>query len=451
MIKKIIKHLLPKSVLLGYHNMRAHLTALFFGFPGRRLQVIAVTGTNGKSTVVSMIGQLLIRQGQKVGWASTASIRIGDSEKLNDTKLTTVSPAYLQRLLKRMVKAGCHYAIIEASSEGLAQGRLNGIPIQTAVFTNLTPEHIEAHGSFEKYARAKEKLFSKVSSAKKGKGVRCLVVNIDDPQAGRFLAYQVERAVGCTLELNPKVPASASQLIIRQAKIVQEADSYSEFQIDNTGFHLNMIGRFNIMNSLQSIAVVEQLGHPLAAIAETLPTIERIPGRLEFIEAGQPFKVLVDYAPEPASMAALYSLIPKFKARKIIHVFGSCGGGRDKARRPLLGKWVAERADLAIITNEDPYDEPPEKIINDIYQGALQADPKKASVEKIPDRRQAIQQALIAARPGDVVLITGKACEQWIMGKNGQKIPWDDRKVIRELFKEIAVEKPNLGKNQKNI
>jgi UDP-N-acetylmuramoyl-L-alanyl-D-glutamate--2,6-diaminopimelate ligase len=340
-----------------------------------------------------------------------------------------------------MVTAGCRYAILEASSEGLAQGRLNGIPIQTAVFTNLTPEHIEAHGSFEKYAQAKAKLFNKVSVNYPQDGIRCLVVNIDDQQAGRFLAYPVERVVGCTLKSEYKPPASVSQLIIRQAKIIQETDSHSDFRIDNTDFHLNIVGRFNVMNALQSIAVVEQLGYPLASIAETLPTIEQIPGRLEFIDAGQPFKVLVDYAPEPASLRALYSLLPRFKANKIIHVFGSCGGGRDQARRPVLGKWISERADLAFITNEDPYDEPPEKIINDIYQGALRANPKKAKVEKVLDRRQAIKQALNSAQAGDLVLITGKACEQWIMGKNGQKTPWDDRQVVRELLAEKTVEK----------
>jgi UDP-N-acetylmuramoyl-L-alanyl-D-glutamate--2,6-diaminopimelate ligase len=154
---------------------------------------------------------------------------------------------------------------------------------------------------------------------------------------------------------------------------------------------------------------------------------------MEFIPLKLPFQVLVDYAPEPASMAALYSILPSLNANRIIHVFGSAGGGRDKARRPILGKFVAERADIAIVTNEDPYDEPPEQIIDQIIAGTVTANPKKAHVEKILDRRSAIQRALSLAKPGDLVVITGKASEQWLMGANGQRTAWDDRAVVRDL------------------
>jgi UDP-N-acetylmuramoyl-L-alanyl-D-glutamate--2,6-diaminopimelate ligase len=187
------------------------------------------------------------------------------------------------------------------------------------------------------------------------------------------------------------------------------------------------------MNALEAVAVVEQLGWKLPDIIPHLAKIKAIPGRMEFLELSLPFRVLVDYAPEPASMTALYSILPGLNAQRIIHVFGSAGGGRDQARRPVLGKFVAEHADIAIVTNEDPYDEPPEQIIDQIIIGANTANPKKAQIEKIIDRRTAIRRALSLAKPGDLVVITGKASEQWLMGPNGQRIAWDDRTVVREL------------------
>ncbi|MFA6198271.1 MAG: UDP-N-acetylmuramoyl-L-alanyl-D-glutamate--2,6-diaminopimelate ligase [Patescibacteria group bacterium] len=434
-MKAFIRRLLPKSLLNIYHHIRAWLTAWMFRFPARHLIVVGVTGTNGKTTVVSMIGQLLQLLGQPVGWISTATISIKGEEQLNKTKLTTASPKYLQATLRRMVRAGCKYAIIEASSEGLAQGRLNGIPIRGTVFTNLTPEHIESHGSFEKYTLAKERLFKKVRRAQNSPSF--IIVNGDDKSAPRFLAYAADQRIACSLA-NPAsndFPTDTKQLI---GKISKSDLSGSEFTIDDQTTHLPLIGRFNVMNALEAVAVVEQLGWKLSDILPHLAEIKAIPGRMEFLSLGLPFQILVDYAPEPASMAALYTILPKLKVNRIIHVFGSAGGGRDKSRRPVLGKFIAERADIAIVTNEDPYDEPPEQIIDQIIAGANVAVPKKAQVEKVLDRRTAIDKALRLAKSGDLVVITGKASEQWIMGPHGQKIAWDDRVVIRELAAQLA-------------
>lgn len=429
-MKALLLRFIPEPFRLVYHRVRASLAAWLAGYPGRKLTVIAVTGTNGKSTVVSFIGQLLRALDQPVAWVSTATICIRNEEWLNTTKLTVPGPGQIQSLLKRMVKAGCRYAVLEASSEGLAQGRLNGIPVQVAVFTNLTPEHIESHGSFEAYARAKERLFSKLSKSRAGRKPTAIIANLDDPNAERFLKYPADIKVGCTLS---NARTSNSRVVIRSAASIEEAEGSTRFQIAGNDFNLPTIGRFNVLNGLEAAAAVEPLGFPVLKIAEASLKLQPVPGRLELLDLNQPFKVLVDYAPEPASMAALYSVLPKFKARRIIHVFGSAGGGRDQARRPLLGRFVAERADIAIVTNEDPYDEPPEKIIDQIISGTKQAQPLKAQVERIIDRRQALQRALSIAQPGDLVVSTGKACEQWIMGPSGTKIPWDDRKVIREL------------------
>jgi UDP-N-acetylmuramoyl-L-alanyl-D-glutamate--2,6-diaminopimelate ligase len=434
-MKALIRRLIPKSVLNTYHNIRAWLTAWAFRCPARNLIVLAVTGTNGKTTVVSMIGQLLQSLGQPVGWISTATISIKGEEFLNKTKLTTASPKYLQGTLRRMVKAGCKYAIIEASSEGLVQGRLNGIQIRGAVFTNLTPEHIESHGSFEKYARAKELLFKKVSRSHQSNSF--IIVNGNDAAAGRYLAYSADKHVVCILEESSlENPPTGTEW--RSSQIIKSDLSGSDITIDNQTYHLPLVGRFNVMNALEAAAAIEQLGWELSDILPHLSKIKAIPGRMEFISAGLPFQVLVDYAPEPASMAALYSVLPNLNANRIIHVFGSAGGGRDKARRPILGKFVAERADVAIVTNEDPYDEPPEQIIDQIIVGTNTANPKKAQVEKIIDRRTAIQRALNIATLGDLVVITGKASEQWLMGPGGHRTAWDDRAVVRELASHLT-------------
>lgn len=428
--------MLPKGLRLGLHRCQAWLVAAAFGFPARHLTVVAVTGTNGKSTVVALIGQLLRDAGKRVGWVSTATIRIGGTETLNATKLTTPSPAFLQQNLRAMVRDGCTHAILEASSEGLEQGRLNGVNPEVAVFTNLTPEHIEAHGSFEDYALAKERLFKKLSSAKHRGRSTCSVANIDDPVAGRYLKYPADLKIGCTLG-TPRAKVAEDVKVVCAERIVDDADGGS-FQVNGVSFATPLVGRFNVMNLLEAIAAVHELGVPLEEIAKIVPKLLPVPGRMEFLhDLHLPFRVLVDYAPEPASMQALYSVLPRFNARRIIHVFGSAGGGRDRARRPILGKFVTEHADIGIITNEDPYDEDPKQILQDISVGTEQASPHRAKVEIVFDRHDAIRRAMTVAGEGDLIVVSGKACEQWIMGPHGTKIPWDDRRAIREIAGEL--------------
>lgn len=405
------------------------MTAFRFGYPGKKLRVIAVTGTNGKSTVVEWIGQLLALMGEPVGWISTASVRIGDETKLNTTKLTTADTSFLQSHLAKMVRAGAKYAVLEASSQGLAQGRLNGVPIQGAVFTNLTPEHIEWHGSMLAYQRAKELLFQRLmSSARVTDAPKVSVVNGDDPVADAFLRYPADKKVVCTLYGSVHTKAD----VHRRAEIVEQNEKGTRIRIEEHEVFLPFLGRFNVMNALEAVAVLEQYGFPLAKLVPALAQLVPVPGRLEFIPSKRDFQILVDYAPEPASMQALYQVLEQLHPKRILHVFGSAGGGRDKSRRPVLGKWVAEHADLAIVTNEDPYDEDPEQIIDDVVAGTKEASPLRAQVERVSDRRQAIAHALSLAKSGDLVVITGKASEQWLMGPKGTRQAWDDRQVVRE-------------------
>ncbi|MBI3956441.1 MAG: UDP-N-acetylmuramoyl-L-alanyl-D-glutamate--2,6-diaminopimelate ligase [Candidatus Kerfeldbacteria bacterium] len=433
-MRKLLRLILPTSLRFRIHHLLGWLAAMSFGFPARTMTVIAVTGTNGKSTVVSMIGQLLRGAGKRVGWISTATVRIGDTETLNATKMTTPGPMVLHGLLRRMVRAGCTHVVLEASSEGLRMGRMNGIDPEIAVFTNLTPEHLESHGSFESYAKAKERLFQRLAAIRRQGRATGIVANIDDEHASRYLAHPADVKIGCTLAAQPEpkfLPFGVRPLIAE--KIVDDVDG-SSFSVEGVEIHSPFIGRFNVMNLLEAIAVMRELGVDLATIVRLSPSLKSVPGRMEFLrDLNVPYRVLVDYAPEPASMAALYSVLPRFGTKRIIHVFGSAGGGRDRARRPILGKFVTEHADHAIITNEDPYDEDPKRIIDDILVGTEQASPHRAKVEAIPDRRTALARAIELASDGDLVVVTGKACEQWIMGPHGSKTPWDDRRVVREL------------------
>ncbi|KKU13849.1 MAG: UDP-N-acetylmuramyl-tripeptide synthetase [Parcubacteria group bacterium GW2011_GWC2_45_7] len=430
----IIKKLIPKKLLSLYHLVLAYLAASFYGRPSDRIIVIGVTGTNGKSTTVNLIAKILEESGARVGFTSTVNFRVGDREWLNDEKMTMLGRFKLQKLLRDMVKAGCKYAVIETSSEGIVQHRHGAINYDAAVFTNLTPEHIESHGGFENY--------------KKAKGGQCVpkvsVVNGDDPHAEYFLSFPADEKVIYGIEHS----ASPQSLAFLHSKLsfsrclaqnVYVDATGSQFEIDDVKFRLKLMGKFNVYNALAAIASAYALGIDLKMCKSALEKVQGIPGRLERIDEGQPFTVIIDYAPEPASMQALYEVVGMLPHQRIIHVLGSTGGGRDVARRPILGGIAARNADYVIVTNEDPYNDDPQTIIDDVARGAEEAMRQVSGIRyqavlKILDRKEAIAKALSLAQSGDLVLITGKGAEQAMVVKHGQKIPWDDRVVTRELL-----------------
>lgn len=445
-MKATIKKFIPSFVLRLYHWKLSYLGSLLYGFPSNKLIVVGVTGTNGKSTIVNLIAQILKEAGNKVSLSATTNFRIDDKEWLNDQKMTMLGRFKTQKFLKDSIAAGCRYAVIETSSEGIKQYRHLGINYDLVVFTNLTPEHIESHGSFEKYKEAKGKLFQHLTQKPKkkidGKAVdKSSVINSDDQHAEYFLKFPADKKV--TYSLNNHSDFQAADINLNQTG--------SNFRVGNQSFQTKLLGKVNVYNCLAAIAATETLGVPDEIIQQALAKYSGMPGRFEFIEeglassstrrSGQNFKVMIDYAPEPESMRKLYETIQLFQFNKIIHVLGSCGGGRDKARRPILGKLAAEHADLIIVTNEDPYDEDPETIIDQVAKGA--EDSGKVigqNLFKITDRKEAIQKALSLAKESEdthlhlLVLITGKGCEQFICVENGKKIPWDDRKMVRELL-----------------
>jgi UDP-N-acetylmuramoyl-L-alanyl-D-glutamate--2,6-diaminopimelate ligase len=401
---------------------------MMMGFPGRKMVVIGVTGTNGKSTTCNFIASILEEAGYKVGMTTTVNFRVNGREWLNNKKMTMLGRSQLQRLLAQMRSEGCEIAIIETSSEGLAQGRHLGIAYDIAVFTNLTPEHIQSHGSFENYKKAKGILFAALAgSARKtlrGNQVpKTIIVNDADEHAVYYESFTADKKVRFHIDDHNATCDETS----------------CTFNVDNTTVHLPIAGIFNVENALAAIEVAKQFGVSAQTAATALAKIPGVPGRMERINEGQSFAVIVDYAPEPASFTKLYEAVETMPHGRIIHVFGSCGGGRDQDRRPILGAIAGERADIVVITNEDPYDDNPMEIIRDVANGAINTG--KIEGENLfiePDRRVAINHAISLAKAGDIVLVTGKGAEQAMVVANGKMIPWDDREVVRAAIRAQA-------------
>jgi len=429
MMKKLLRKIIPKFLFNFYHRALVSLAAFVYGHPSRQMIVIGVTGTGGKSTVINLIGRILEEAGHKVGWTTTFNFKIGRHEWMNTTKMTMLGRFGLQKMLRRMVKAGCRYAIIETSSEGTLQSRHLGIDYDVAVFNNLHREHLERHGGFENYRAAKGKLFVRLSSRRKiinGQSVKKIsIVNLDDANAEYFLQFPADEYYGFTTAETTKNWPDKIKLV-RVTKINLHAAG-AEFEAANQPYKIYLLGRFNVVNALAAITVAISQGIDLVTCGRALEKIVSMAGRMEVINA-RPFAVVVDYAHTPDEVEAVYKTFQK-DYRRLICVLGAAGGGRDKWKRPEFGRIADEYGAEIIITNEDPYDEDPQQIIEQVAAGVV-----KHVVHKILDRREAIKLAINLAQPGDVVIVTGKGSEQCIMGPNGQQIPWDDRQVVREIL-----------------
>jgi len=330
-----------------------------------------------------------------------------------------------------MKKKRCDYALIETTSQGIEQYRHWGINYDVGIFTNLSPEHIEWHGSFEKYRQAKEKLFDHLSrsSRKKIKGrviPKIGIINLDDNSSSHFLKYNYDQKYGYTLNKSISKLKNKNLKIV-SAQEIEENEKGLQFKVNSRIFTLKLKGFFNVSNALAALAFALSQNIDLKIGQKALNSVQKMPGRMEIV-AQEPFQVVVDYAHTPDSLEKVYQAFSKEK-RRMICVLGSAGGGRDKSKRPLLGALADQYADQIIITNEDPYDEDPQRIIDSIKKGI-----KKKKYLEILDRAQAIKKALKIARPGDTVIITGKGCEPWIMGASGQKIPWDDRSIVKHYL-----------------
>ncbi|MFA6393469.1 MAG: UDP-N-acetylmuramyl-tripeptide synthetase [Patescibacteria group bacterium] len=466
-IKKLIPKKIFKALQPAYHFIMGAVAAMWYGRPSEKLIVIGVTGTTGKTTCAYLIAKTLEAAGYRAGFTSTAIFNDGKKEWLNDKKMTMVGRFFTQKILRDMTRNGCQYAIVETTSEGITQFRHRFINYDVLIFTGLYPEHIESHGSFENYKEAKGRLFAhlkkcktkycdeekkvsgRISSLKKielNRVKKTIIVNGNDEQAGYFIKFWAEEKY--VLVNSKHLPASKAEEIVNR-KFDSGVETISldgvkagaegvSFRILDKRIDLKLLGEFNAVNAGLAACLGISQGIALEKIKIGLEKISGIPGRLERIDEGQPFTVIVDYAFEPKAIIKLYELVAMVPHKKIIHVLGSAGGGRDEARRPELGRIAARNADMIIVTNEDPYDDDPGVIIDQVSLGAENnGKTMNENLFKVLDRRMAIKKALRSAGTGDIVLITGKGSEQAICVANGEKLLWDDRAVVREELKLI--------------
>ena len=411
-----LKNLFPRSVLElirpPYHLALAYAASILYKHPSREIMVIAVTGTKGKSTVTELIARILETNGHKVASLSTIQFKIGEDKKRNLYKMTMPGRFFVQKFLRDAVSASCTHAVLEMTSEGAKQFRHRFIEIDALVFTNLTPEHIESHGSFAKYKAAKLSLAAKVADS--GKQPRYLVSNVDDEHGSDFLAFKVEN----------KLPYSLNDLSLYSL----HRDSVSLVFGDIT-IRVPLVGLFNVYNILAAITLTRALGVSFLTIDKALRNIPPIAGRVERFStprnATKQLTAVVDYAHTPDSLEKLYQAFPG--ATKIC-VLGNTGGGRDTWKRPEMGTIANTYCEQIILTNEDPYDEDPRKILEDMAKGIAD----KTKLEIIMDRRLAIRRALEIAPEGSYVLISGKGTDPYIMGPLGSKTTWSDAEVVKE-------------------
>jgi len=424
-IKESIKKIIPCFLLDFYHYCLAFAGAFLYGFPSKKMIVVGITGTAGKSTTVEFVAKIFEQAGYKTAYLSSIKFSIGSNQQENDLKMTMPGRMKIQRFLKQALKSNCKYVVLEVTSEGIKQFRNKFINFDVAIFTNLSPEHIESHRGFENYRQAKLKLFKDTK--------KIHIINLDDKNTDYFLKIPSNEKYG--FSMNPEATINFREnnknLKILEAKNINVLTNGVHFEIQGKLFHLNLLGKFNIYNSLAAICVGLSQGVSLEKCKLALSKIQGVSGRMEIV-VKEPFVVIVDYAHTPDSLLNVYKTLselkPKNQESKIICVLGSCGGGRDKWKRPKMGEIASQYCDEVFVTNEDPYDEDPMDIIDQVAQGT------QGQAHKILDRREAIKKAISVANSNDIVVITGKGSELWMCVQNNKKIEWDDREIVRQAI-----------------
>ncbi|MFY9484542.1 MAG: UDP-N-acetylmuramoyl-L-alanyl-D-glutamate--2,6-diaminopimelate ligase [Patescibacteria group bacterium] len=425
--KQRIKPLLPDWAIDASHGLRAMVASMSYRFPARGMTVIAVTGTNGKTTTANMIAQILEAANEKVAMLTTVNFRVSGRSIPNETKMTTISPFALQQFIAKARDAGAKFLVLETTSHAIKQHRIWGIPIDMAVLTNVTHDHLDYHATFKEYRATKAKIF---------RAARFAIVNRDDLSAPVF-----EKAARGT-KLSYGIAARAE---VMARKLFRQTGSTMFTLIAPIGqvvIDLPLPGLFNVSNALAAAAAVIPYGVSLAVVKKTLEHFEAVSGRMEVVSFGQPFTVLVDYAHTPDAFEKIYAALKGGYKGRLIHVFGATGD-RDKTKRPILGALAGRNADIVIVTNEDPYTEDPQEIIDQVAQGvtrgARKQDPKRMGENffVLADRREAVRLALAMARRNDLVLLTGKGHER-VMVVGTTMVPYSEQEVVRTELKALG-------------
>jgi UDP-N-acetylmuramoyl-L-alanyl-D-glutamate--2,6-diaminopimelate ligase len=427
----------PQVVVDGVRTALATAAAWWYGDPSHELTVIGITGTDGKTTTAYLAVAALEAAGRRTGMIGTIATRIGGATDTHAAHATTPEAPELQATLRAMVDAGDRMAVVETTSHGLALDRVASVVYDVAILTNLTHEHLELHGTWEAYRDAKLSLFDRLrearSASKPDPVAPTAIVNLDDPSAGIFVG--TARDAGAAVVTY----GTESAADVRATRIAEDAAGLHADVETPRGpmtVDLRLAGRFNIHNALAVVALGGALDLDPERVRAGLASLEIVPGRMERIDLGQPFGVMVDFAHSPASLTTVLDLLaPTAAARggRLVVVFGSAGE-RDTAKRPQMGRIAGERARLVVLTDEDPRGEDREAILDEIARGAEAAGRRRGhDLWLIPDRRAAISAAFEAARPGDIVLLAGKGHERSIIGPDGEQ-PWDERAVAEELL-----------------
>lgn len=415
-ILRTIEKFIPKKIYRffqpAYHFFLAVLGALIYRLPGLHLKVVGVTGTKGKTSTVELINAILEEAQYKTAIASTLRFKIGKEEKRNLFKMTMPGRFFVQKILRQAVKENCDYAIVEITSEGAKQFRHLFLSLNALIFTNLSPEHIESHGSFEKYKNAKLSIVKELERS--WKKPHFVVVNGDDQHGKDFLNFKIE---------------NKSTFSLKDVEPFKLHESGIDFTLGGGKIHSKLSGEFNLYNILAAITFAKSQNISNEVIKRALEKFDGIRGRVEKIDIGQNFTVVVDYAHTADSMEKVYKV---FENHRKICVFGATGGGRDKWKRPEMGRVADTYCEEIILTDDDSYDENPEEIARAVALGIK---------NKVPtiliNRREAIREGLKRAKSGDVVLITGKGTDPYLMGPNGTKIEWDDATITKEELSKL--------------
>lgn len=428
-VEKKLEIELPQLVVKDTNHALAVIADHFFDYPSNQLQLIGVTGTNGKTTITYLVDRILRDQGIATGLMGTIEMRIGD--ELHDVKNTTQDALELQRRFQQMLEKKVEYCVMEVSSHALDMGRVKGCDFRTAIFTNLTQDHLDYHETMDNYREAKGLLFSRLGntfSADPAKR-KFAVLNADDPASLYF--QRITSAEVITYGIESEADVKATKL-----KITPQGTS---FQLNTFAGSLQMslrlVGKFSVYNALAACAACLAEGISLEQIKQSLEAVEGVNGRFQAVGEGAPFLTIVDYAHTPDSLENVLSTVKELAQAKIICVFG-CGGDRDRTKRPMMGAIAAQYADFVFVTSDNPRTEDPQIILEDVEEGVRKAGLSAEQYVMEIDRRRAIERAVDMAEENDIILIAGKGHETY-QEVNGVRHDFDDREIAREAIRRL--------------
>ncbi len=418
-----VRKTLPKSATKGLENSyrrgRSRLIRARYGNPAKKLKVIAVTGTNGKTTTLSYLNAILKEAGYKTAMFTTAQIEVNGEVKLNELNMTVGSTATMQRFFKRAKKAKVDYVLLEATSHALDQHKLDGVPIMGAIMTNLTQDHLDYHKTMEGYAAAKGLLFANEPDY--------IVLNRDDDWFGffdKFAAKSQKITYGKDADADARI--DYVKLYSGGSDAVVVIDHQTRLELGTA-----LPGEYNVYNMTAAVSMAYLLGLDIEVIADGVAELDGVPGRFEYIESDKPYDIIVDFAHTPDGLEKLLTAAKSVTKGRVIVVFGA-DGDRDRDKRPVMGEIACRLADRVVVTSQENHTEDPDQIIAGVMEGIREAK-GEARTDEIPDRRDAIKKALDIAKKGDMVVVAGLGPDRYRMMANGQE-PWNDGDVIRELL-----------------